>query len=341
VILALCLQVSLLGTPVYLGESPPPLRSARGILILDTSSSRQGGSGLDPEAALALANRLRERLLAGEDFEVLAREHSNHPNAARSAVLGSFARGMLEEPLDGFLFAAALGEISEPLRTPGAVHVLQRIETFAAARHILLRGAGEAVEARMADLWARLEGGADFRDLALAESEDADSAGGGGVLAIFERSDRPDPLEAAAFACEMDGIVGPVRSSQGMHLLQRVPVKELDPALRRHNWARFRGLWIAHGAEQAEGSSPRSRLEAEIILEEVRLRLEAGDAFASLAGELSDDAASRARSGDLGWVHRRSPGLQRHVESAFRLAPGARSDPIRLRDGILLLERSD
>lgn len=339
-IAALCLQASLLLRPQYFGDAPPELRSARNILLIDSTSTQPGGSGLAPKEALAFAEKMRERILAGEAFEDVARDHSNHPNAAGGAVLGNFARGMLAPPLDDFLFAAEVGDVSQPLVTAGSVHLLQRIDTRAAVLQILVEGTGDESKSKAEKLQAELAGGADFAELAREHSADAASAERGGQYAIYERGTRDVLLKAAAFELEPGEVSQPVPTSFGYHLLKRVALDEVDPKLAESHWGRFSVILVAfRPPDEPDPEKGRSRTEAEVLMEEIRLKLAAGDAFAELAAELNDDPAAKARNGDLGWVYRFAPGMDRTFERAFLLPVGGLSSPLQTPQGLLLLRR--
>ncbi|NKI34235.1 hypothetical protein HFP89_03525 [Wenzhouxiangella sp. XN79A] len=72
----------------------------------------------------------------------------------------------------------------------------------------------------------------------------------------------------------------------------------------------------------------RSEAEAESLATSVRERLAAGEDFATLAEELSDDPVSAADGGNLGWLE---PGIidDAFDEVLFSMAPGDISDPVR------------
>lgn len=73
-----------------------------------------------------LANIVREQLLAGEDFGLLAAEASIDPSAAtNNGDLGWFTTGMMVEPFGATAFALEIGEISEVVQTDFGYHVIQ------------------------------------------------------------------------------------------------------------------------------------------------------------------------------------------------------------------------
>lgn len=71
------------------------------------------------------ANQLRERLVAGESFEALAKEYSqDRGSAAQGGLLPETAKGRFEAPFDKYVFEAALGELSQPVRTRYGYHLI-------------------------------------------------------------------------------------------------------------------------------------------------------------------------------------------------------------------------
>lgn len=332
-LIALALQASLLARPLFLEERPPEPRALR-VLVLQAGAEEQRADSLARIAAL------RERLLAGEDFEARARSSSTHASAPQGGVLGSFVPGVLPEALDRFLFAAATGEISEPLTIGEELWLAQRIEALAGVRQILIAGAGAAEEARARELLGLLRAGADFEALAREHSQEPASAARGGAFAIYERGPRDALLKDAAFRAGLGEVVGPIRSSLGLHLVQRVPPASLDPALRETTLVRVRAILVSHvGAIGADPALGRELGEALELAQRLAERIRAGADMAELARELDDDPGGRARAGDLGWLHRGNPELPHFMARVFLLRPGELAPLVRCSAGMVLLRR--
>lgn len=91
------------------------------------------------------------------------------------------------------------------------------------AAHILRssdkRGKDEALK-EIEDLKAQIDGGADFGELAMANS-DCPSGSRGGDLGSFGRGAMVPEFETAAFGLEVDEVSGPVETDFGYHLIQR------------------------------------------------------------------------------------------------------------------------
>ena len=85
---------------------------------------------------------LRERVLKGESFEMLATLYSEDPGSARNGgELGFFGRGDMVSDFEAAAFALKPGEVSPIVETPFGFHIIQLIERRGNrlnARHILL-----------------------------------------------------------------------------------------------------------------------------------------------------------------------------------------------------------
>jgi parvulin-like peptidyl-prolyl isomerase len=103
--------------------------TARHILIRVKGAPMQAPTGkpeLSDEEALAKAQEIRKRLVAGEDFATIAKAESyDTGSAAMGGSLGSFKKGMMVPPFEQAAFAAKIGDISEPVKTAFGYHIIQ------------------------------------------------------------------------------------------------------------------------------------------------------------------------------------------------------------------------
>lgn len=101
------------------GLTAPEQRRVRHILIVD---EEEGGE----EEALARAEALRARILAGEAFEDVAREASDDPGSAESGGdLGYGGRGIWVPPFEEAAFSLEVGALSEPVRSEFGFHLIR------------------------------------------------------------------------------------------------------------------------------------------------------------------------------------------------------------------------
>ncbi|MDA7585485.1 peptidylprolyl isomerase [Luminiphilus sp.] len=81
---------------------------------------------LDEDAAIALANDLRERALNGEDFGDLAKEYSDDIGSAQEGgELGWTSPGQMVPEFDATMATTEVGEISYPVKSQFGWHILE------------------------------------------------------------------------------------------------------------------------------------------------------------------------------------------------------------------------
>jgi len=69
---------------------------------------------------------LKNRIDDGEDFAVLAREHSQDPgSAAEGGSLGEVEKGMMVKPFEDVLFSMQTGQVSDPVKTGFGWHLIK------------------------------------------------------------------------------------------------------------------------------------------------------------------------------------------------------------------------
>ena len=112
----------------------------------------------------------------------------------------------------------------------------------------------------------------------------------------------------------------------------RSTFNERAPDLATPERVRARHILI----QVASDATEEEQAAAKALIEGARTRIEAGEAFADVAAELSQDVATKPLGGDLGWVQRgdNDPAID---EAAFALEPGALSGIVRSDYGLHLV----
>ena len=126
--------------------------------------------GEDRKERYEALRAIRERALAGEDFEKLAAEHSDNPE--KGGDLGSFSRGELVEEFESVAFSMNAGEISPVVVTGFGYHVIKvrerqsaRPKPFDEVREQVLTDFREADRERRLEEYVRtLEAGAQVQE---------------------------------------------------------------------------------------------------------------------------------------------------------------------------------
>lgn len=152
---------------------------------------------------------------------------------------------------------------------------------------------------RVIGLRDSINAGSDFEEMAFLRSEDPSARRNRGNLGYFTGGRMVQGFEDAAYGAAVGEMVGPVRTRFGYHL-----IKVND---RRPRTAEIRA---SHILIRIQGDTADDTTAARTTLEELEMRIEAGEDFATLARQYSDDVASGREGGDLGFF-----GVGRMVES--------------------------
>jgi peptidyl-prolyl cis-trans isomerase SurA len=137
-------------------------------------------------------NKIRERILAGEDFAELAKLNSQDPGSAQfGGNLGVAKRGMMVPEFEAMAFKLKKEEISPVFETEYGFHILQLMDRKGeeyTARHILIRpgySTGDLQEAEkfLDSLRTRIvQDSITFEKAAKEHSEDKMTAASGGMI---------------------------------------------------------------------------------------------------------------------------------------------------------------
>jgi len=86
---------------------------------------KPGAKDLTEEEALAKANEVHKRILAGEDFATLAKAESDDTSSASGGSLGSFTHGHMVPTFEQEAFKLKPGEVSEPVKSQFGYHIIK------------------------------------------------------------------------------------------------------------------------------------------------------------------------------------------------------------------------
>jgi peptidyl-prolyl cis-trans isomerase D len=206
------------------------------------------------------------------------------------------------------------------------------------ASHILLKieGDNEAqVKAKAEEVLKRAKAGEDFAALAKEFSQDESNAGKGGDLDYFPRGAMVPEFETAAFAMKPGEISDLVKTSFGYHIIKVVdhkaattrPIAEVTPEQVR----------ASHILLKIEGDN---EAQVKAKAEEVLKRVKAGEDFAALAKEFSQDESNAGKGGDLDYFPRGAM-VPEFETAAFAMKPGEISDLVKTSFGYHIIKVVD
>ncbi len=204
-------------------------------------------------------------------------------------------------------------------------HILISIPEAATTQQV------EAARAKAQDIYEQLQNGADFRELALANS-DAQTAFDGGSLGWMKGAELPTIYTDVVISLESGGVSEPFRSSSSFHIVR---VNEMRSAIRRSeiDQVRVRHILVTPN-EIIDDATAKQQLDNALE------RIAAGEEFGEIAKLLSDDPGSGSLGGDLGWA---SPGTYapEFEEMISKTETGEISEPFRTMFGWHILEVQD
>jgi peptidyl-prolyl cis-trans isomerase SurA len=149
-------------------------------------------SDAQKEDAKRRLNELRERIVAGEDFNVLAQKYSEDPSArSNGGEMGFVGRGAMVPQFEAMGFKLRKGEISQPFESSFGIHIMQLIDRRGNeynSRHILLLGSPSKDDIQRAERYLDslrhkiVKDSIKFEHAAKQFSDDANSKGRGGYF---------------------------------------------------------------------------------------------------------------------------------------------------------------
>ncbi|MCW8872751.1 MAG: peptidylprolyl isomerase [Xanthomonadales bacterium] len=179
-----------------------------------------------------------------------------------------------------------------------------------------------ATQAEADDIYQRLEDGLDFASAAISYS-DSQEALEGGLVGWRDLNSVPAFFADAVRELKPSQITPPIRSPAGFHIIRVNDYREQRQVMVKEYHARHIMVEIN------ELVTPRLAMD-QII--EVKQKLDAGEDFAELAREYSDDTTSANLGGDMGWFPPEAYG-DRVYQTLLALQPGQISEPFQTMGG--------
>jgi peptidyl-prolyl cis-trans isomerase SurA len=193
----------------------------------------EGASPQDIQAADRQARELYQQLQQGADFAQLAIARSASETALEGGEMGWRKAGQLPPPFDAMISALAVGQVTEPMRTPGGFIMLKLLEKRGGGnqvrdevnvRHILIKPSeirSEAETKRLVErLYQRILAGEDFAELAKNFSEDPGSALNGGTLSWIDPNALVPEFREVMNNTPAGELSKPFKSPYGWHVLE-------------------------------------------------------------------------------------------------------------------------
>ena len=195
----------------------------------------QVGYDAMPQDTLAAYNKIKsihDKAIKGADFDQLAKDFSEEPNAKETAGhLGYFSVFGMVYPFETAAYNTKKGEVSDIIRSQFGYHILkvkdkrQRLPKIIVSHIMISENKGAKnfdPEERINEIATMLKQGQSFESLAKEYSDDKSSGAKGGQLIPFTKGELRSPeFEDAAYNLKNPGdISGPVKSDFGWHIIR-------------------------------------------------------------------------------------------------------------------------
>lgn len=205
----------------------------------------EGASPADTLKAYNKIKDIKNRLNAGEDFNLVAQKYSEDPSVKdNNGDLGYFSAFRMVYPFESAAYTTNVGDVSKPFKTRFGYHIVKAIDKRdnkgeVTIAHIMIlkpttKDSQLDAKAKQTidDIYQKIQQGERFENLAQQFSEDKSSAPKGGVLQRFGSGQlSSEEFENVAFSLQnKDDISKPFQSQFGWHivkLIEKHPLQSL------------------------------------------------------------------------------------------------------------------
>ncbi|MGE0626012.1 MAG: peptidylprolyl isomerase [Pseudomonadales bacterium] len=203
-------------------------------------------------------------------------------------------------------------------------HILLELEPNASEETI------KAAEDAAIEIVKELRAGADFAQMAVARSAGSNALEGGD-LGWRKAAELPSLFAEYVLEMEVGDVSPPIASGSGLHIVKLL--EQRGAGVQKEVQTHLRHILVMP-------SEIRTEAETEALIRDVYRRLEAGEDFAELAAEYSEDPGSALAGGDLGWTSG-NEFVPRFREVMAETPTGSLSEPFRSQYGWHVLEVID
>ncbi len=298
---------------------------------------RAGVRVSDQELAQVVENIAKDSKMTAEQFRLkLAADGVNYEifrEDLRSEIQisrvrqGAVARRVFISEQEVDAMVAAIAAEGENRTEYHLGHILLAISENASTEEI------RELSERAAALVKQLREGADFAELAIANSAGQEALQGGD-FGWKTGNQLPTLFASTAKLLKAGEVADPVRSASGLHILKLFDSRGNERVVVQQTKARH---------ILVKPTTILSETEAEQKIRDLLAQVKAGADFAELAKKNSDDPGSANQGGDLGWSN---PGMFVPIfeQTMATLQPGQISEPFRSEFGwhfLQVVERRD
>ncbi|WP_339606286.1 peptidylprolyl isomerase [uncultured Roseivirga sp.] len=194
---------------------------------------------MDTLAAYDKTDSLRNEVLNGADFALLARNNSQDGSAKNGGSLGWFTAMSMVYPFENGAYETPVGGISKIIRSQFGYHIIKvndKRETKGRVKtsHIFLTKNGRSRESGnqlIKTIYDSIQNGGDWKELCKQYTDDSQTQLNGGSLPFSGSGQLPEEFLNVAYGLKNSGeIAPPLETSYGWHII-RLDAVEKRPSL--------------------------------------------------------------------------------------------------------------
>ena len=199
------------------------------------------GSDSSPNDTLQAYQKIikaRNEVLAGMPFEEVAKKYSDDKSAkVNGGDLGYFSAFKMVYPFENAAFTTKVGQLSMPFKTRFGYHILKINDLKPSpgqidVAHLLITDKTLKGKKKIDSLYASIQNGSDFGELASRFSNDKSTKQKKGILPTFGIGRMPKEFEEVAFTLsKKNKLSKPFKSRFGWHIMQFIkstPVQSFE-----------------------------------------------------------------------------------------------------------------
>jgi peptidyl-prolyl cis-trans isomerase SurA len=305
---------------------------------LQVQEAERRGVEIDDETLTsAVGSIAQQNGMSIEQFQAaLAQDGLNYAEF-REQIRREMMISRLQRNLISRRIAISEKEINDLINSP---YYQQMLSDEYRVGHILLsidedggEAARESARAAAVEIVKELRDGADFAQMAIARSSGA-RALEGGDLGWRRAAELPSLFAEDVLKLEAGQVSDPIETPGGIHIIKLLEVRGTSTQTQRQ--AHVRHILV-------QPSAIRDEAQTEALIRDIDAKLQAGEDFAALAREHSQDPGSALAGGDLGWTGG-DEFVPEFREALANTADGALSPPFRTQYGwhvLQVLERRE
>ena len=293
---------------------------------------KRGGIRIDDWALSDAIARIAERnQMTLEEFKDNLEADGLSFNQAREEIRREMILNRVRQQQVGQRVQVSEQEIDNFLSSPEG---LAQLQTEYRLAHILIATVDnatpdqvQAAQSRASNLYQQLQQGANFQELAIANSKGQNALQGGDMG--WRKADQlPTLFAEQAIKMTIGQISKPIRSPAGFHIFKLMDTRGHQKVVQSQ--VHVRHILI-------KPNEIRSDLEAKSEARKLYDRIRSGEDFSEMAKAYSDDTASALNSGNMGWISPQTlvPEFQAVINTVPELTV---SEPFRTAYGWHILE---